>query len=938
MRKLFALIVFVLLPISVWAAGFSVSGRVIEEKSGAPLGGVVVTLDDNFLWAVTDEKGDYSILNVPKGKYTLKVSCLGFVDEVRQIEVNGDVSGIVVKLKENSLALKEVVVTAQKAHDGVGTSHTLGRDALNHLQMSSMSDMAALLPGGKTVNPDLTSSSAMSLRSGASSAGNASFGTALEVDGVRIGNNAGFGAMSGADTRSVSVDNVESVEVITGVPSAEYGDLNSGMVKIHTRKGRTPLNVSFTVNPRTYQTSVSKGVALPKDRGVINVSGEWARATRKLVSPYESYTRRGASLAYSNTFFKNLRFEIGATGNIGGMNSEDDPDAFTGEYKTVRDNAFRANTALSWQINKPWVTSLKLDASVNYGDNLSHTHAFNSYGSNQPSIHAEQEGYHLADRLPLTYFSDLIVDSKELDYAASFKYELLKKWGETKSSFKAGTQWKANGNIGQGEYYEDPSLAANGYRPRPYSDYPFMHNLSVYGEEDFTFPLMETKVQVVAGLRMENVFIQGTQYDHMNTLSPRLNVKWALSDSFAIRGGWGVTEKLPSFYILYPKQEYRDIQTFGFSHGDSSSYIFYTQPYSMEYNPSLRWQRGQNAEVGVDAKLWGAKVSLVGFYNKTQYPYQLRSLYTPFEYRILQLPSGYTMPSDPQIKVDGQTGSVYVRGDENDWWMPMDTKVYDQTFVKSTRQDNGADVNRAGAELTVDFPQIESIFTQFRLDASYNYTKTHDETLAYYYQNGWSHTSLPNRSFQYVGIYANGGSGTPVVNGKVTSNLDANLTMITHIPQARLIVTCRLEASLLTRMRNISTYEGSDYAFTVSETSKTPTGGSISDGDSFTAVYPVAYMDLEGKIYEFTATEASDPKFANLILKSGNAYTFAQDGYGPYMSANLSITKEVGDHVSISFFANNFTNSRPYVVSMATGVGAIFTPSFYYGLTCRLKF
>lgn len=928
----------VLLPMSIWAAGFSVSGRVVEDRSGAPMGGVVVTLDDNFLWAVTDEKGDFSILNVPKGKYTLKVSCLGFVDDVRQIEVNANVSGIAVKLKENSLALKEVVVTAQKAHDGVGTSHTLGRDALNHLQMSSMSDMAALLPGGKTVNPDLTSSSAMSLRSGASSAGNASFGTALEVDGVRIGNNAGFGAMSGADTRSVSVDNVESVEVITGVPSAEYGDLNSGMVKIHTRKGRTPLNVSFTVNPRTYQTSVSKGVALPKDRGVINVSGEWARATRKLVSPYESYTRRGASLAYSNTFFKKLRFEIGATGNLGGMNSEDDPDAFSGEYKTVRDNAFRANTALSWQINKPWVTSLKMDASVNYGDNLAHTHAFNTYGSHQPSIHAEEEGYHLADRLPLTYFSDLIVDSKELDYAASFKYELLKKWGDTKSSFKAGSQWKANGNIGQGEYYEDPALAANGYRPRPYSEYPFMHNLSVYGEEDLTVPVLGTKVQIVAGLRMENVFIQGTQYDHMNTLSPRLNVKWTLSEAFSVRGGWGVTEKLPSFYILYPKQEYRDIQTFGFSHGDSSSYIYYTQPFSMVYNPSLRWQRGQNAELGVDAKILGAKISLVGFYNKTQYPYQLRSLYTPFEYRILQLPSGYSMPSDPQIKVDNQTGHVYVRDGENDWWMPMDTKVTDKTFVKSTRQDNGSDVDRAGVELTLDFPQIESIFTQFRLDASYNYTKTHDETLGYYYQTGWSHTNLPNRSFQYVGIYANGGSGTPVVNGKVTSNLDANLTMITHIPQARLIVTCRLEASLLTRMRNISSYQGKDYAFTVSESSKVPTGGNISDGDSFTAVYPVAYMDLNGMVHEFTATEASDPQFANLILKSGNAYTFAQDGYGPYMSANLSITKEMGDHVSISFFANNFTNSRPYVVSMATGIGAIFTPSFYYGLTCRLKF
>ena len=74
------------------------------------------------------------------------------------------------------------------------------------------------------------------------------------------------------------------------------------------------------------------------------------------------------------------------------------------------------------------------------------------------------------------------------------------------------------------------------------------------------------------------------------------------------------------------------------------------------------------------------------------------------------------------------------------------------------------------------------------------------------------------------------------------------------------------------------------------------------------------------------------------LLRSGNAYSFNGDGYDPYFSANLSITKEIGDHVSVSFYANNFTNSRPFVASYATGVKAVFTPDFYYGLTVRLKF
>lgn len=916
---------------------YSVSGRVLDADGDLPLPGAVVTLDEG-LWAVTDFEGRFGFRNVQPGKYALTATCLGYVDSSLEIEVKGSVQDIVVRMQESSLALKEVVVTAQKPKEGVGTSHMLGRDALNHLQLSSMTDMAALLPGGKTSNPDLTSAESFSLRSGGSQAANAAFGTALEVDGVRLGNNAGFGAMTGVDTRSIQVDNVESVEVITGVPSAEYGDLNSGMVRIHTRRGRTPLNVSFSVNPRTWQTSVSKGLDLPRGGGVLNLGAEWARATKKLVSPYESYTRRGLTLGYSKTFGAVLRLEAGASANLGGMNSEDDPDAFSGEFTKARDNAFRANTSLTWLLNRPWITNLSIDASVNFADNLSHSRRFNTFGSNQPAVHAESEGYWLADRLPLTYYSDQIVDSKELDYAASLKYTLNRRWGEWKSNTKAGVQWKANGNVGAGEYYEDPALASNGYRPRPYSDYPFLHNVSAYAEEDLTVPLGRTSLQVVAGLRLENVYVAGTEYDGMRTLSPRINAKWRIAEGLSVRGGWGVTEKLPSFYILYPRQEYRDILTFGFSHGASSSYVYYTQPYKMVFNPSLRWQRGSNAEAGVDAEFLRTKVSVVGFYNRTSFPYKYSSLYDPFSYNILQRPDGVVFPDDPEIKVDSSTGEVLVRNAETGVWTPMDVKVTDRTFVKSSRQDNGADVDRAGIELTVDFPQIEPIYTQFRLDASYVWTRTVDESLSYYYVNGWSHPSLPDRSYPYVGIYANGGSGTPVVNGRETRNLDANLTVITHIPQARLIITCRLEASLLTRSRNLSVYEGRDYAFNVSSEGRTPTGGDIHDGDSYTAVRPVAYMDLDGAVHPFTDAEAADPAFANLILKSSNMRTFAQDGYGPYMSANLSITKEVGDRASLSFFANNFTNSRPYVVSKATGVGAIFTPAFYYGLTCRLKF
>ena len=939
-RRLLILLLTLIIAASATGApkGRLVEGHVVEARTDTPIAGAAVKLGQDYLWTTTDIYGNFAFENVQPGEYILEASCLGYVSVTVTVKAEKDIEGIEIRLQESSLAMDEVVVTAQRSKDGLGTSHNLGRDALNHLQISNTTDISALLPGGKTVNPDLTTENAFSLREGGATTGNAAFGTAVEVDGVRLGNNASFGEMGGVDTRNIAVENIESIEVITGVPSAEYGDLNSGMVKIHTKKGRTPVNVTFAVNPRTYQTSVSKGIDLQKDNGVLNLSAEWARAVKKLVSPYESYNRTGITLNYSNNFAKSLRFEAGFSGNIGGMDSKDDPDAYSGEYEKERDNAFRANTSLNWMLNKNWITSLKFDASVNFNDNLNKHHKYESYASNQPAVHAEKEGYYIAERLPMTYFSDKVVDSKELDLAASVKYNWHKRWDGYKSVLKAGVQWKANGNVGKGEYYEDPTLAANGYRPRPYTDYPFMHNLSVYAEENITIPIAKTKLEVTAGLRMENVFIKNSLYGNKTTFSPRFNAKWQLTDGLSVRGGWGITEKLPSYYILYPKQEYRDIQTYGFSHGNQTSYIYYTQPYTVEYNPELRWQRNSNSEFGIDAAIRDFKVSLVGFYNITKGPYNFQNIYNAYSYDILQRPEGFVMPDNPQIIVDEQTGMMYVRGNEQEYWTPMEVKVTDKTFAKSTKQNNGADVKRAGVELTVEFPEIKPLRTTFRLDAAYTYTKYLNEQLSAYYQNGWSHTSLPNRSYQYVGIYANGGSSSAVANGKITQNLDANLTAITHIPQARLIITCRLEATILRRSRNLSEYNGAAYAFTVSESGKTPTGGDIYAGNSYTAIYPVAYMDLDGEIHPFTEVEAADPAFANLIMKSGNAYTFAQDGYGMYMSANLSITKEIGDHVSLSFFANNFTNSRPYVKSLATGVGSIFTPAFYYGLTCRLKF
>lgn len=184
-----------------------------------------------------------------------------------------------------------------------------------------------------------------------------------------------------------------------------------------------------------------------------------------------------------------------------------------------------------------------------------------------------------------------------------------------------------------------------------------MHNVSLYAEESLSVAVGSTMLRLMAGLRWENLFISGTQYDKLNTLSPRFNARWQLNENIAIRGGWGVTEKLPSYYVLYPRQEYRDIQTFGVSYNNNeSAYVYYSQPYTLLHNEKLRWQKNQNAEIGVDINVARTRISLVGYFNRTKMPYKYTSTYTPFAYNVLQLPEGFELSANPQITVDNQTG------------------------------------------------------------------------------------------------------------------------------------------------------------------------------------------------------------------------------------------------------------------------------------------
>ena len=147
-----------------------------------------------------------------------------------------------------------------------------------------------------------------------------------------------------------------------------------------------------------------------------------------------------------------------------------------------------------------------------------------------------------------------------------------------------------------------------------------------------------------------------------------------------------------------------------------------------------------------------------------------------------------------------------------------------------------------------------------------------------------------------------------------------------------MIVSLRLESSLYHYQRQIS-----DYGFY---------------DDQLMAVYPEYYTtwDAPTQLIPFAEkyqwARENDTTLYNDLLKlvvhANYPYVTEPDRLSSYYSANLSVTKEIGDHVSLSFYANNFFRNMSTVHSSQTDLetslfSSGYIPSFYYGLSVKLK-
>ena len=120
MKKQLIITLGLMAPLMVFAKG-TVTGSVFSRENGEPIDYANVQLIDaknnkpTMFGGQTDEQGNFSITDVPDGKYIVRITNLGSVQQERPVTIaGGSVSIGKVNLAEDAQLLQEVVVEGVK--------------------------------------------------------------------------------------------------------------------------------------------------------------------------------------------------------------------------------------------------------------------------------------------------------------------------------------------------------------------------------------------------------------------------------------------------------------------------------------------------------------------------------------------------------------------------------------------------------------------------------------------------------------------------------------------------------------------------------------------------------------------------------------------------------------------------------------------------------
>ncbi len=878
----------------------SVVGQVIDSKTQETIiGATISVVDDKNVSAVTDVNGQFSLPARYQGKQ-VKISYIGYKPLAVALAAHATY-----RLHQDVASLGEVVVTA-RASEGPVTSSIIGRDAMTHLQPNSIADLMELLPGGYAKDPNMGEANTITLREtgtmgayGSSTKNNnysiSSLGTQFMVDGVPISTDANmqYSPLSdtqstvsssstennrnitnrGVDMRSVSTDDIESVEVVRGIPSVEYGNLTSGLVNIKKIRRAIPLTARFKADGYSKLFSLGKGVALNANgNSILNVDLGYMDSKIDPTDNFESYKRVTASLRYTLRGEKSKKhlWQYNSAFDYSGSfdNSKSDPDINYGNVEEYKSSYSRLALTNSFNFKQPksWLREVEMNTSLSLQlDRLREIRLVSpqrygivplswSDGENvAQAVFSEYEASYLCDGKPFTAY----VKAK-----AIMGFDVM----NTHSNVKVGVNWDIAKNFGRGQVYDmSRPLSLSGWnsRPRKYSDIPSLQNFSLFGEELLKWGWGKCQLELMAGVRLNSLLGLSGKFDMSGKFyaDPRANLAWHFPKfdiggkpmSISLNVGYGITTKMPTLNYLYPDKYYSNFVCMSYYDTqypvENSKFVVHTFVQDPT-NYRIRPARNNKWEVRFDMDWSDNRLSVDYFREKMTSGFRYSNIYDVYTYRrydVSQMSAGVdytTLPYEIRQVLDG----------------------YQQV-------SNGSELTKQGIELSFTSRRIKCLRTRVNVTGAW-FRTLYQNSQPMYESVSTVVDNQPVRE-KYVGLY-------DWNDGRQNDRLNTNVTFDTQIPEWKLIFTTSVQCMWLVRTRLM-----------------------WKDGT------PKAYLSAaDGELHDYTAASAGDSYLMQLIK------TYNQDSFKPFtvpmsMIVNLKVTKEIGKYMRLSFFANKILDYLP---------------------------
>lgn len=922
-KRAIALIYSVLMAVAACSAAV-ISGVVVDEATGEPIEFATVSIQPGNDATMTDERGMFRLVS-HSASVTLQVSFVGYSGYRQQLFLTGD-KQLTVKMKNNSKRLDEVVVTAQESR-GITSSSRIDRDAMSHLQPSSFTDLMELLPGNISKNPDMGSANTITLRETGTLGANgtktdnpayaiSSLGTLFLMDGAPINGDANLQGVPSADTsspeykrditgrgvdmRTISTDNIESVEVVRGIPSAEYGNLTSGLVNIKRIRKATPFTARFKADEFSKLFAVGKGFNLGKTDHIMNVDAGYLDSKIDPRNNLENYKRLNVSARFNLSFTSSPRVDVlwvtglDYTGSFD--NSKEDPDLNynkINEYKSSY-NRFGLTSNLTLTFKRlSWLRTLNINTSASLQNDVLERRKQVAPQRASVAPTTMEPGVHDGQYLLGEYVADYKNEGRPVNVFVKLKAQGNFGIAGFTNDYKLGGEWTLSKNLGNGQVYDltRPLSASWTTRPRAFKEIPALKVLSFFVEDNISHHFGRHALDFQAGLR--TIQLLGLESDRLLSgkvyLDPRLNLKWTFPEltvgghnfSYYVAAGYGLTTKMPTVSHLYPQPHYTDfiqLNYYDVARPTELSRISLRTYIDDVTNRQLAAARNRKWEVRVGANLGANHISITYFNEHLSSGFRSSSYYRPYEYTrydasaidpltLTAPPALETLPSETVSVLNGY--SIYT---------------------------NGSRLDKEGVELVIGTARLRPLATALTITGAwFRSTYVNSQMLFDPVSDVVGDTPVRNR---YIGYY-------DCYDGRENQQFNTNFMFDTQITRWGLVFSTTVQCMWFTSTRKL-----------------------------WQNGVPTQYLDVaDGQLHPYTAADQSD-EILQFLVKHYNDDSFKKQTIPTALFINLKATKQIGKYLKIAVFANKLIDYQPDYKSNGLTIRRSSDP--YFGMELNL--